>query len=252
MNDPQLLPLTHDAHVLLRRGLIAVLLGVITALFAPKLLRSLRAPGALVQIHHLDGARYESAAIDPRQFTLRLEHSPGGLHLDLPGAMRMNGGIFEPDLRPTGLLIVDEVERHPIALGPGTGNFFIQPNGVFLITASGAAVVATDAFQRSGVIHATQSGPLLVQAGVINPALSPRSEHRFTRNGVGVRPDGTVVFAIARDEVTLHAFAEFFRDELECRDALYLDGAISAMATEGSRLDADAGPFSVVIRALRR
>lgn len=49
---------------------------------------------------------------------------------------------------------------------------------------------------------------------------------------MGVRPDGTVVFAITEfgqpRYATLHEFAEFFRSQ-GCPNALFLDGDISRM-----------------------
>lgn len=234
------------------RVLILAFATIATALWLPRLARLGQAPGAIVERRQFLGADYEFAAIDPRHFTVRIDRRDGGMRLDGASALRTNAGIFEPDLTPTGLLIVDGHQLHPLNRDTGTGNFFLQPNGVFLIGDHGARVVATEDFQSAGVRHATQSGPLLVQRGTLNPNLPADSTHRFTRSGVGLRDDGTVIFAIARDEVTLHAFARFFREGLGCRDALYLDGAISGLATQGSALDEEAGPFAAVIRADRR
>jgi uncharacterized protein YigE (DUF2233 family) len=74
------------------------------------------------------------------------------------------------------------------------------------------------------------------------------------RNGVGVVSSERVVLVISREPVSLHGFATFFRDKLGCRDALYLDGAISGMWAPGlGREDADCGPFAafVVVETLR-
>ncbi|MBM4778533.1 MAG: hypothetical protein GQE15_12595 [Archangiaceae bacterium] len=159
----------------------------------------------------------------------------------------MNAGIFEPDLTPTGLLISGGRELHPIDLRSGAGNFFLKPNGVFFVTATGAHVVESTEFRADGVLEATQSGPLLLRAGVVHPSFKRGSSHRAIRNGVGVRRDGTVMLAISRDEVSLFDFAVFFRDGLGCGDALYLDGVISGLAVEGSSVDEDTGPFAAAI-----
>jgi len=45
---------------------------------------------------------------------------------------------------------------------------------------------------------------------------------------VGVRADGKVIFAISQGEVSFDAFARLFRDGLNCRDALFLDGGTAA------------------------
>jgi uncharacterized protein YigE (DUF2233 family) len=47
---------------------------------------------------------------------------------------------------------------------------------------------------------------------------------RSARNGVGVRADGKVIFAISQGEVSFDAFARLFRDGLNCPNALFLDG----------------------------
>ena len=76
---------------------------------------------------------------------------------------------------------------------------------------------------------ATQSGPLLVVNGVLHPAFREESVNRHFRNGVGVTRDGKAVFAISQGLVTFHEFATLFRDVLGCDNALYLDGALSAV-----------------------
>jgi prepilin-type processing-associated H-X9-DG protein len=68
---------------------------------------------------------------------------------------------------------------------------------------------------------------------VIDDKLHPAFEHdgrsRFVRNGVGIAPDGTPVFAISEDAVSFGKFARLFRDELKCRNALYFDGSVSSL-----------------------
>src|SRR6185436_10370714 len=82
-------------------------------------------------------------------------------------AFAMNAGMFHPDFRPVGLLVIDGKELAPINRAPGSGNFFVQPNGVFLIDAQGARVLATDEYRGLQPHTATQSGPMLVHHGVI-------------------------------------------------------------------------------------
>ena len=51
----------------------------------------------------------------------------------------MNAGMFHADFRPVGLAGGRGRELGPINRSSGTGNFFLQPNGVFLVDADGAA-----------------------------------------------------------------------------------------------------------------
>ncbi len=79
------------------------------------------------------------------------------------------------------------------------------------------------------VTFATQSGPLLLRAGQINPNVNPRGVSRLIRNGVGVVSTDEVAFAISDDPVSFYEFALLFRDRLNCLDALYLDGNVSSL-----------------------
>ena len=91
-----------------------------------------------------------------------------------------------------------------------------------------------------------QSGPLLVLDGKVHAAFQKSSESRLFRNGVSVRAPDRVVFAISEQPVTFHEFALLFRDELQCRDALFLDGTISSLFSERLRRNdrkMDLGPI---------
>jgi len=89
---------------------------------------------------------------------------------------------------------------------------------------------ATFSDELSATIRlATQSGPMLVIDGRIHPAFSPDGSSRYVRNGVGIVPDGRPRFVISDDSVSLGKFARFFRDQLKCNDALFFDGAVSAL-----------------------
>jgi uncharacterized protein YigE (DUF2233 family) len=168
----------------------------------------------------------------------------------------MNAGMYHADFAPVGLLVIDGRRLAPLDTGDGQGNFFLKPNGVFFVDAAGAHVVATDAFapDAEGIRLATQSGPLLLQGGVVHPAFDPASRSRHVRNGVGICA-GKPVFVISRAPVTLHAFALHFRDALHCQDALYLDGAISSLHSAAlGRSDnrAALGPIIAVVRPIAR
>lgn len=142
----------------------------------------------------------------------------------------MNAGMYHADGGPVGLLVIDGRELAPLNLDDGQGNFFLKPNGVFLVGAGGARVVdAVDYVAASdGVRLATQSGPLLLKDGQIHPAFRASSASRYVRNGV-CAAGRQVTFVISTRPVTFHEFASFLRDELQCRDALYLDGAVSSL-----------------------
>jgi uncharacterized protein YigE (DUF2233 family) len=143
----------------------------------------------------------------------------------------VNAGMYHADFSPVGLFVRDGREESPLNLANGAGNFFLKPNGVFLVSDAGPRVVESSeypALAKSGVHLATQSGPLLLRRGVLHPALIPNSDSRKIRNGVGVLGH-TAIFVLSETPVNFYDFALYFRDVLHCRDALYLDGTVSAL-----------------------
>lgn len=145
----------------------------------------------------------------------------------------MNAGIFEMGGVPSGLHVEDGQQLRPLNLADGFGNFYLKPNGVFYVDASGAKVAEVEAYAKSGAKPrlALQSGPLLLIHGRPHPRFIPDSGSRLHRNGVGILPDGQVLFAItdfAKTRVNLFEFAQLFR-RYGCQDALFLDGDLSVM-----------------------
>ena len=142
----------------------------------------------------------------------------------------VNGGIFSEQYTPLGLYIEDGERHYRLNQGEGGGNFFLKPNGVFYITDEAAFVVASEEYRpRRAVRNAVQSGPILVSKGTLHPRFIPGYHSRHVRHGVGVDEQGRVVFAISKEPVNFHDFGTLFRDVLNCPNALYLDGSISAM-----------------------
>lgn len=154
----------------------------------------------------------------------------------------MNGGIFEPGGVPSGLMVQDGKTLLPVNRNPGEGNFFLMPNGIFLIGSKGAAVIRTDEYPLEGVMvkYAVQSGPLLLRHGKVHPAFNAGSDSRLHRNGVGVAKNGEVVMAMSdfhsKKFPNLYEFAELFRS-LGCEDALFLDGDLSQMRSGAGMRD---------------
>lgn len=155
----------------------------------------------------------------------------------------MNGGMFEATFMPVGLLISDSKQRGALNLKTGKGNFFVKPNGVFAVVDGTFKIVASEKWGAvtGAVQQATQSGPLLVQAGVINPVFTANSQSVFVRNAVGVSAasgsqgasemDGANVawLVISNQPVNFYRLARFMKEKLGCSDALYLDGAVSSI-----------------------
>ncbi len=163
----------------------------------------------------------------------------------------VNGGMYMPDHHPQGLYIESGKTLKTIDEGKGKGNFYMQPNGIFLIDNEGAKVVETTKFDQSNsTIFATQSGPMLLIDGAIHPAFNEGSKNLHIRNGVGIAEDGSVVFAISNKPVNFYDFASLFKEKYGCQNALYLDGFVSkCYLPELNRNDKGAN-FGVIIGVL--
>lgn len=159
----------------------------------------------------------------------------------------MNGGMYMEDRRPVGLYVEHGVAQTKLSRGKSDGNFGWLPNGVFVLRDDGtAAVVETSRYASAHVRAATQSGPLLLLEGALHEGFTPDSKFTAIRNGVGVLPDGRVVFVMSKEPVTFHAFATYFQ-ALGCRNALYLDGNVSRVWWPAGGARDTGGDFGVII-----
>ena len=217
--------------------------------------RSLMFEGQRFTVCRDSDARIELALTDPRGRPLRsfvaLEQVLGDRAAKVRFAV--NGGMFDDEGRPIGLAVADGKEAWPInRRTDGGGNFHLQPNGVFLIRTDGrAAVIRTQDYSTTAAPRiATQSGPMLVIDGTVNPRFDADGRSRYVRNGVGVDGDGVPVFAISDTPVSFGKFARLFAGPLGCRNALYLDGAVSSLWDPANgRMDSlvPIGPMVVAI-----
>lgn len=211
----------------------------------------------------INGVRYRLVEVSPKRVKIYWKNDQGQImrtfrevekHLAARGEnaeLLINGGIFEPGGIPTGLLVQRGKTMVPINRKKGRGNFYLNPNGVFLIGSGGARVIGTDEYplRKMKVQEAVQSGPLLLRDGKVHPAFNQSSKNRLHRNGVGVNAEGKVVFLMSDFHSpkfpNLFDFSQAFRS-LGCKDALFLDGDISQMRMVGKSKKAG-NPFGSVI-----
>lgn len=161
-----------------------------------------------------------------------------------------NGGMYHPDYGPVGLFIQNGKVLKSLNTSNGKYNFTWKPNGVFYLTNNNTAVVCqSDEFKNDGKIkYATQSGPMLVINGKIHVGFD-KSNVKCVRNGVGILPDGKVLFAMSKADVTFYDFAKYFLD-LGCKNALYFDGAISKTYLPSQKWTHQDGQFGVMVGVL--
>lgn len=160
----------------------------------------------------------------------------------------MNGGMFEPNNFPKGLYIENFNILNKIDTLAGKGNFYLKPNGIFYLTRNkGAEIIDTELFRDNPDIqYATQSGPLLLINGKVNPIFKKDSKNINIRNGVGILKNGNVIFIMSKIEVNFYNFASIFR-ELGCNKALYLDGFVSRTYCPEEKWIQKDGSFGVMI-----
>lgn len=160
-----------------------------------------------------------------------------------------NAGMYHDDFSPVGLFVSQGLEASPLNLSKGSGNFFLKPNGVFYVLGQKAGILESETYARLK-LHpdlATQSGPLLVNRGVLHPQFGPDSDSKKIRNGVGLQASGKVLLVMSEEPVNFHRFAILFRDGLACPDALYLDGTISGIYSPELKRNDSGYPYGPIL-----
>ncbi len=169
-------------------------------------------------------------------------------------AFAMNAGIFDGDGTPVGYFVEDSDRREELDTGDGTGNFYMKPNGVFYGSDGQWMVRDTEWFLANVTERpefGTQSGPMLVIDGKIHPRITHDGPSRLLRNAVGVDDEGRAHFVISNAPISFGKLARFYLDELEVKNALFLDDTVSLLwnpATERLDTGAPIGPIVVVTK----
>lgn len=161
----------------------------------------------------------------------------------------MNGGMYNKDLSPQGLYIENgETKARIDTAQNGYGNFYLQPNGIFYVTKENKPVICTTKmFMGSEHIkYATQSGPMLLIDGKIHTKFRKGSSNLHIRNGVGILPNGNLLFAISKEKTNFYDFASYFKQN-GCKNALYLDGFVSRVYLPSKNQNQLDGNFGVII-----
>lgn len=151
--------------------------------------------------------------------------------------MVVNGGMYTPAFGAQGLLVENKKQVNKLdTLKPNNDlNFYMQPNGVFLVDSTGFNIVRTDDYKLKYLKanklpqFATQSGPMLIADNFKNKKFRQGSKNFYIRNGIGIINNRKIVFIIADTPVNFYEFSSVFENVFGCKTALYLDGAISEM-----------------------
>ena len=147
----------------------------------------------------------------------------------------MNAGMYNENYAPIGYTVIKGKELKSLNVREGGGNFHLLPNGVMWWDKAGnVQITESNALNEqisNGDVqpwYATQSGPMLVINDEIHPQFNPDSSSIKLRNGAGVCRDGSIQLVNSDEPVTFYQFAELFKDELGCSNALFLDGGIAS------------------------
>ncbi|MCE7993911.1 MAG: hypothetical protein HEP71_18125 [Roseivirga sp.] len=223
------------------------------------------AGNAVSRLQSEEGRGFVVYKVDPNKSEVRLFWRDGGNELydnfvsygqDIARSGELlvfatNGGMYQPDKSPQGLYIEKgKVLQKADTRREGYGNFYMQPNGIFLITDKGEPhVIRTQdlkGYERRGIRYATQSGPMLLTNGKMNSKFMKDSPNFHIRSGVGVNENQELVFIISETRVRFYELAKAF-EKMGCKNALYLDGAISQTYLPEIERTEPGGGFGVMI-----
>ncbi len=164
-----------------------------------------------------------------------------------------NGGMYNNDGFPVGYYVEHGQRWTVLNQNEGPGNFHLLPNGVFFGDSPTGpwGVWETERFaeRNDRPFFATQSGPMLVINGELHPRIDPDGTSLRIRNAVGVDSFGRAHFVVSEAPVSFGKLGRYFRDVLNVRNALYLDGTVSQIWDPADgRLDTGQpiGPIVVV------
>jgi uncharacterized protein YigE (DUF2233 family) len=167
-------------------------------------------------------------------------------------AFATNAGMYDDAGKPIGYYVEKGERIKTLNRNKGGGNFHLLPNGVFYVAKDGWHIKTSGDFANSVVdrpLYGTQSGPMLLVNGKWHPEVSQNGNSLNIRNAVGIDKKGRAHFVISSTPVSFGRLARFFRDKLNCPNALYLDGTVSALwYPAGDRMDvaANLGPQFVI------
>ena len=242
----------------------ALLLALFPMISATK--PSRRAPHDCVPVT-FEGSRFTHCIATPgqHQIEMRLSGRDGKIYRgfkklaadtkNVVVSLAMNGGMYDDQRKPIGYYVERSTKTQPLNMKEGKGNFYIKPNGVFFGSDARWEVMSADAFEAQVIKRpefGTQSGPMLVTDGVLNPKFDANGTSLYVRNAVGVDARGQAHFVISQEPVSFGRMARVMRDLARTPNALYLDGSVSSLWNPAARrMDSGhaLGPLILVTRA---
>lgn len=146
----------------------------------------------------------------------------------------INASVTDSFCNPVGYFVNNSQQINPINLKDGNGNFYLKPNGALLFTSTEAIICESSQIANySNVRVGIQSGPMLINNGVINPQFKAASPNKHIRCAVGIytnqNNEKILVFCISNNPVSFFGFADFMQKKFKCTDALCLESSNCVM-----------------------
>lgn len=143
--------------------------------------------------------------------------------------------IVDTICHPLGFYINDSKMVQNVNLSSGSGNFYLKPNGIFLVTDNNVEICeASKISNYSNINLGIQSGPMLINNSTINKNFNANSTNKYRRSGVGIytnnKGEKFVVFSISKQAVNFYDFADYFLNHHKCTNALCLESQRSVMS----------------------
>ena len=205
----------------------------------------------------LTDGRYELKLFwqdENKQTLLTFERLLDTLPLTQSLAFAMNAGMYNQSYAPIGYTVIEGQEKRALNTKEGGGNFHLLPNGVMWWDKTGKVEIteskALEEQLKNGQAkpwYATQSGPMLVIDGNIHPQFNEPSNSLKFRNGAGVCNDGSIQMVNSNEPVNFYQFAKLFKEDLNCPNALFLDGGIASALYAPSISKQDKKGMGVII-----
>lgn len=151
----------------------------------------------------------------------------------------INASISDTLCNPIGLFIKNSKIIQPLNLNDGFGNFFLKPNGAILFTSEKVIICESTLVPYYDNIRlGIQSGPMLINNGIIHPKFSVSSTNKLIRCGVGTYSNSSgenfIVFSISNAPVSFYDFSMYFLNKFNCQQALCLESNSCVMVLPNS------------------
>lgn len=148
--------------------------------------------------------------------------------------LAVNGGFFTSEWHPIGLRIQNSQVRSPLHTTPWWHVFYLKNNEPHMVSENEYHLDAQ-------ITLAIQSGPRLLMNGQMMPLKPDKAE----RTAIGITKKGEIIIlATEHWPLATPDLARFFKEKLDCTDALNLDGGSS------TQLYAHMGDFKLTVESL--